>query len=203
MIAEAGDDHLADVVDAGVRRGVDLEDVDVAPFGDLDAGVADAAGIGGRPVRAVQRARQDPRRRRLADAARPGEHERLRQPPARQRVAQRTRHRLLSDDIVEPLRPPFARDDLVGHWTIQIAECRVQIEACCGLNRGPEGPAAHVRICLALLPSGPDAVRRLKLHRFRTAVQSANRRVYYTGTRVASSRYFASTSPTTTVKKST
>ena len=45
----------------------------------------------------------------------PGEHERLRQPPARERVAQRTRHRLLSDDIVELLRPPFARDDLVGH----------------------------------------------------------------------------------------
>src|SRR5437660_8781926 len=44
-----------------------------------------------------------------------------------------------------------------------------------GLNRGPEGPAAHVRIYLALLPSGPDAVRRLKLHRFRTAMQSANR----------------------------
>src|SRR5438034_8690884 len=43
----------------------------------------------------------------------------------------------------------------------------------CGLNRGPEGPAAHFRIYLALLPSGPDAVRRLKLHRFRTAVQSA------------------------------
>ena len=42
-----------------------------------------------------------------------------------------------------------------------------------GLHRGPEGPAAHFRICLALLPSGPDAVRRLKLHRFRTAVQPA------------------------------
>src|SRR5438105_15781096 len=42
-----------------------------------------------------------------------------------------------------------------------------------GLHRGPEGPGAHVRIYLALLPSGPDAVRRLKLHRFRTAVQSA------------------------------
>src|SRR5438270_8151521 len=90
-----------------------------------------------------------------------------------------------------------------------------------GLYRGPEGPAAHVRIYLALLPSGPDAVRRLKLHRFRTAVQSATAvrpepdlstvrfrlkaddRVYYTGTCVASSRYFARTSPTTTVKKST
>src|SRR5215475_13503423 len=44
-----------------------------------------------------------------------------------------------------------------------------------GFHRGPEWPAAHVRIYLALLPSGPDAVRRLKLHRFRTAMQSANR----------------------------
>src|SRR5436190_2841231 len=35
-------------------------------------------------------------------------------------------------------------------------------------------PAAHSSICLALLPSGPDAVRRLELHRFRTAMQPAN-----------------------------
>ena len=47
--AEAGDDHFADVVDLGVRRGVDLEDVDVAPLGDLDAGVAVAARIRRRP----------------------------------------------------------------------------------------------------------------------------------------------------------
>ena len=86
----------------------------------------DAARIGGRPVHAVQRARQDARRRRLADAARPGEHERLREPAARQRVPQRPRHRLLADDVVELLRPPLARDDLVGHW-MQIADCRVQI----------------------------------------------------------------------------
>src|SRR2546423_8312940 len=69
----------------------------------------------------------------------------------------------------------------------------------------PGWPAAHVRIYLALLPSGPDAVHRLKLHRVRAAVQSVGRVYYvcYTGTRVARSRYFASTSPTTTVKKST
>ena len=41
----------------------------------------------------------------------------------------------------------------------------------CELNRGPEWPAAHVRIYLALLPSGPDAVRRLRLHRDRAAVR--------------------------------
>ena len=38
-------------------------------------------------------------------------------------------------------------------------------------HRDPEWPAAHVSVCLALLPSGPDAVRRLKLHRFRAAVR--------------------------------
>ena len=111
--AEAGDDDLADVVDAGVRGGVDLEDVDVASLGDFDARIARAARIGRRPVHAAQRARQNPRRRRLADAARTGEHERLREPAAGERVAQRARHRLLSDDVIELLRPPFSRDDLV------------------------------------------------------------------------------------------
>ena len=59
----------------------------------------------------------------------PAEHERLREPAAGQRVAQRPRHRLLSDDIVEPLRPPLAGDDLIGHWT-EIADsdsdCRLR-----------------------------------------------------------------------------
>ena len=86
---QPGDDHLADVVDAGVAGGVDLEDVDVAPLRDLDAGVALAARIGRRPLHAVQRPRQDARGRGLADAARAGEDERLRDPAAGQRVAQR------------------------------------------------------------------------------------------------------------------
>jgi len=36
-------------------------------------------------------------------------------------------------------------------------------------SRDPEEPAAHVSDYLALLPSGPDAVRRLILHRVRAA----------------------------------
>src|SRR5918995_2212907 len=40
-------------------------------------------------------------------------------------------------------------------------------------HRDPGGPAAHVSDYLALLPSGPDAVHRLKLHRFRAAVRRA------------------------------
>ncbi len=76
---QAFDDHLAHVVDAGVRGRVDLEHVDVAPLGDLDAGFADAAWLRRRPVDAVERPRKDARRRRLAAAARAGKHERLRQ----------------------------------------------------------------------------------------------------------------------------
>ena len=40
-----------------------------------------------------------------------------------------------------------------------------------GPHRDPEAPAAHFSDCLALLPSGPDAVRRLRLHRVRIAVR--------------------------------
>ena len=98
-----------------MRRRVDLEDVHVAALGNLHARLADAARRCGRAVHAVERARQNPRRRRLADAPRTGEHECLGEPPALDRVAERTRHRALSDDIVERLRPPLARDDLIGH----------------------------------------------------------------------------------------
>ena len=40
-----------------------------------------------------------------------------------------------------------------------------------GPSRDPEEPAAHVSDYLALLPSGPDAVRRLRLHRVRAALR--------------------------------
>src|SRR5688572_10322687 len=51
--------------------------------------------------------------------------------------------------------------------------CRLLLVTC---NFGwappqPGRPAAHLRVYLALLPSGPDAVRRLKLHRLRAAVR--------------------------------
>ncbi len=112
---EAGDDDVADLLDLRVRRGVDLEDVDVAPLGDLDARVAGSARVGGRPLHAVQRAREDPRGRRLADAARPGEDVRVRDALAGKRVAERLGDAALADHIVEPRGPPFAGENLVGH----------------------------------------------------------------------------------------
>ena len=113
-MAEAGDDDLADLFDLRVGGGVDFEDVHVAALGDLDARIADAARIGGRPGDAVQPARQDAGGRGLADAARPREHERLRDPFGGDRVAQGLRDAALADDVIEPLRAPFAGDNLEG-----------------------------------------------------------------------------------------
>jgi hypothetical protein len=102
------DDDLADGVDAGVGGAVDFEHVDVTALGDFEAGVARPARLAGGPRHAVQRPRQDPRRRRFPDAPRSGEDERLREPPGRDGVLQRLDDTALADDVLEALRAPFA-----------------------------------------------------------------------------------------------
>ena len=67
------------------------------------------------PFSQFSAARQDAGGRGLADAARAGEDERLRDAAGRDRVAQRLRDAALADDVIEPLRTPFAGEDLVGH----------------------------------------------------------------------------------------
>ena len=64
--------------------------------------------------------------------------------PLAERVAQRPRHRLLADDVVELLRAPLAGDDLIGH--VRWLRAKIADGVVCGLNRGPEVPAAHFRI---------------------------------------------------------
>ena len=113
--AEAFDDDLADLVDLGVGSGVDLDDVHVAPLRDFDARVTGAAGIRGRPGDAVQAAGEDARGGRLADPARPGKDERLRNPLCRDGVAERLRDTALPDDLIELLRAPLPRENLICH----------------------------------------------------------------------------------------
>jgi hypothetical protein len=60
----------------------------------------------------------------------------------------------------------------IQHSSFSIQNCAAPPKAA-SPYRDPEKPAAHVSDCLALLPSGPDAVRRLRLHRFRAAVRRA------------------------------
>ena len=112
---QAFDDHLADVVDAGVRGGVDFQHVDVTAFGNLDTRVAHAARVGRRALRAAERPRQDARGRRLATATRARQHERLGDAFALERVLEGARDRLLPEHILELLRTPLAGENLVGH----------------------------------------------------------------------------------------
>jgi hypothetical protein len=114
--AEAGNDHLADLVHLRVGRRVDLEDVHVASLSDLDARVTRTAGVAGRALFAVQAACEDAGGGGLPDAARAREDERLRNAPDSDGVAERLRHPPLPDDVVEALRAPLAGKDLViGH----------------------------------------------------------------------------------------
>src|SRR5207248_6987046 len=76
-----------------------------------------AARLGRGPLLAVQGTREDPRRRRLAAAARTGEEERVRDPPRLQRVDQGADDVLLAGQVLEALRPIFAGENEVrgGH----------------------------------------------------------------------------------------
>ena len=107
---------LAHVVDAGVRRGIELEQVDEAARIDVDACRARAAGRRGHTVReAIEALGENPRDRGLAHAAGAGEEVRVVQTTAFERVGQRLHDMLLARELGERFRPPFAGKDLVGH----------------------------------------------------------------------------------------
>ena len=108
---------LADVVDAALRGGVHLDDVEGGAGGDRAARVARAVRRRRRPLRAVEALGEDARHRGLAGAARAGEEVGLAHGVARDRVAQRPDDRLLPDDLLEALRTvlPVER----SHVTIQ------------------------------------------------------------------------------------
>ena len=108
------DDHFANVVDACMCRGIDFEHIDVASLGNLTARVACAAWIGRWSVCAAQRAREDPGSGRLSHATRPRKDERLSDSTPRNGVPERPRDSRLSDDVIELLRPPLSRENLVG-----------------------------------------------------------------------------------------
>ena len=109
----------AHVVDAGVRRGVEFEQVDEAARVDVDARRAGAARRGGHAVGdAVQALGEDARDRGLAHAARAGQQVGVMQLAAGQRVRQRRDHVFLSGQFRERLRPPLAGENLVAHARI-------------------------------------------------------------------------------------
>ncbi len=99
--------QVTGVVDAAVAGGVDLDDVERArpAAGELDARGAHAARDVRRPLGAVEAAREDAGRRRLAAAARAAEQVRVVDAAVLQGLHQRDRDVLLADHLAEGLGP--------------------------------------------------------------------------------------------------
>ena len=119
---DAGNDHLAHILNLGVRRGVNLEHVHRSSFGNLATrgtrgGIDDRAGSRRRLVRlvAIQRARNKPCRRRLANAPRPGKKIRVMQAIMGDRILQCLSQDFLARYVFKFLRAPLTGNDLIGH----------------------------------------------------------------------------------------
>ena len=105
--------QVADVVDAAVAGGVDLDEVERRALADRDARRAAVAGVAVLEVRAVDRLGEDPGERGLAGAARPDEQDRVADPVGPDGVAQRLDDGFLADDLAERLGAPAAIEGLV------------------------------------------------------------------------------------------
>src|SRR5580704_18078957 len=99
-VAEVLDDR-AGVIDLAISRAVDFRNVERASGPNLDARRAFAAGVGSGTALAIKASREDARRSRLADAADPGEEERVRDTPALHRLGQGAGDMLLADQLAE------------------------------------------------------------------------------------------------------
>ena len=115
-------ENIAHVVDAGVRRRIELEQIDESTGVDFHACRTDAAGCRRDAVDAVEALREDARDRRLADAARSGQQIRVMQPPALERIGERRDDVFLTGKLGEGFRPPLAREDLIAHRIVTTEE---------------------------------------------------------------------------------
>ena len=107
--------QVADVVHAGVGGGVDLDDIGRVARGDLTAREALVARLAIARVGAVDGLGEQARGARFAGAARAAEEVRMGEAPVADGVQQRADDGLLTDQIGEGLRAPFAIERLRRH----------------------------------------------------------------------------------------
>ncbi len=123
-------ENLPHVVDAGVRRRVELEQIDEAAGIDVDACRAHAAWRCRDAVDAVEALGEDARDRRLADTARAGEKVRVMQAAALDRIGQRLYDVLLAGKLAKTLRTPLAGENLIAHrWKARARKPRRLVRA--------------------------------------------------------------------------
>ena len=107
--------QLTHVFHAVVTRPVDLDHIEAVSRRDLATVIAHAARRHGWAVYAIERLRENPGRRCLADAARPDEKISVCEAILRDRVLERLRDMFLPDQIIKSLWPIFSREDFVAH----------------------------------------------------------------------------------------
>ncbi|ESS38396.1 hypothetical protein P355_4974 [Burkholderia cenocepacia KC-01] len=105
-------------IDAAVARRVHLDVIDETALVDLATGATHAARLRRDAGFTVERLREDPRQRRLADTARSGKQIGVMETPAVERVRERPDDVLLADERSEILRTPLACENLIGHREI-------------------------------------------------------------------------------------
>ena len=183
--------QVADVVDAAVAGGVDLDQVEGRALPDRDARRAGVARVAVLEVRAVDGLGQDPGERGLARPARPDEQDGVADPIGSDGVAQRLDDGFLADDLAEGLGTPAAveslvrdgrRHDLLRSGRTGVSSCRAPsvdldvARAHHDVRLGPGRSAAPDDDRLVLLPSGPDTVRGSPLRGTRSSTSHVGRR---------------------------
>jgi len=93
---------------------IDFLHVGRASLGNLATGLATSAGFVRRPFFTIQAARDQAGERRLTNAARSRQQNRVRDPIGPDRVSERGGDMALTRDLIEALGSPFASDDLVA-----------------------------------------------------------------------------------------
>ena len=108
---------IADIVDAGVARGIDLDHVDILAAGDPLAGIAFPAGRirGAGEALAIERLGQDAGHGSLADAARAAEEVRMGDPSGADGFLECLRNVVLPDHLIEVRRAIATGKDGVSH----------------------------------------------------------------------------------------
>ena len=151
---------LADVIDAGMGRGVHFQHVHVPAFHDRLAVHAQVRHVDGRPLHrtiglfVVQRAGENPRRGGFADPADAGQDPGLRNPARFERIRNGADHGLLADQVVKTGGAVFARQHPVGLGGLRLAaEIEAALTGAFGLSGG--APASLIGRSAIDCLSGP------------------------------------------------
>ena len=125
------------------RRGIHLDQIHVTALVDFETGTALSARGAADACFAIQGFGQHARDRGFADPAGAGKQIGMVKSLAVQRIYQRAQHMALANHLAEIARAPFARQNLIGHWTVR------------HMNGWSGGPASHTSAPAVTVTAAP------------------------------------------------